>query len=145
MNKLTTFFILIIIGFSINNSNAQDVEIYYDAAGNRILREIVRLKSSPDKEVFPGKKVTEDSFSTSLTDGEIKIYPNPTKGKLKIEVTKKQFSSGFYKVHTLRGKKILEGQTEKSFIIDLSPFKNGTYLLDLKIEPKTYFYKIIKS
>jgi hypothetical protein len=56
----------------------------YDAAGNRISRTIIipSLKSSPKSQDEPPV-----IYSEMLSDIEVKIYPNPTDGLLKVEIS----------------------------------------------------------
>lgn len=56
-------------------ASAQSVKYSYDNAGNRIKREIVMKAKSFYKETS-----TTECFSEKLSDKDIRIYPNPTKG-----------------------------------------------------------------
>jgi len=62
---------------------AQTISYAYDNAGNRISRTIL-LSTSPQ-----GVKKAEDPVLVEYQIGERKItvYPNPTKGKLAVEIT----------------------------------------------------------
>lgn len=62
-------------------ASAQSVKYSYDNAGNRIKREIVMKAKSSYKETS-----RTECFSEMLSDKDIRIYPNPTKGRLKIEI-----------------------------------------------------------
>lgn len=65
-------------------SSAQDrIGYSYDASGNRIKREIVMQvpKAMAKQQNFSSDN---QSFSDMLHDHSIKIYPNPTKGALRI-------------------------------------------------------------
>lgn len=55
----------------------------YDAAGNRVKREIIM---SVSKTMAKQQNFSSDnqSFSDMLCDHSVKIYPNPSKGVLKI-------------------------------------------------------------
>lgn len=65
-------------------SSAQGrIEYSYDAAGNRVKREIIMpiTKVMAEQQDFSSDN---QNFSDMLSDHSIKIYPNPTKGALKI-------------------------------------------------------------
>jgi hypothetical protein len=57
-------------------------------------------------------------------------YPNPTNGLLKLEVPDGMEVT--YTLYAATGTKILHGICEKSVSLDLSPFTNGLYILELK-------------
>ena len=66
------------------HAHVQDTVTYrYDAAGNRISRTIVlSSKSTPDPPVEMQPVVYTEVFA----DIQLKIYPNPTDGLLKVEI-----------------------------------------------------------
>ena len=54
----------------------QSTSYHYDAAGNRIKREIIISK----KQAVAAPKTKAPSYSDMLSDYQIRIAPNPTKG-----------------------------------------------------------------
>ncbi len=81
----------------------------------------------------------------------IKIYPNPTKGNLQIDIISQDSkvfetpSNGFV-VFDANGKKLIESSTvEPKNFINLSTYPNGVYLISLTISNKTKTYKVIKN
>jgi hypothetical protein len=66
--------------FSCTDAYAQRIEYAYDEAGNRISRkkEIVLTKSAESPATI---------FTQELAKRTIKIYPNPTEGHLKVEIS----------------------------------------------------------
>lgn len=75
-----TLLVLVVV-FSAGIAFSQNISYGYDAAGNRIKREIIISSNNNSR-----KGVKKSSFTESLNDKTIKIYPNPTKGLLKIEI-----------------------------------------------------------
>ena len=57
----------------------------YDSAGNRTSRTIILLRSAPASEDDEEEQPVE-VYSELLSDIELKIYPNPTDGWLKVEI-----------------------------------------------------------
>lgn len=83
--------------------------------------------------------------NTTLNDINIKVYPNPTKGILNIQL-KDKLSQTFYTVYDIRGIKIEEGYlNEINQIIDFSKFQNGLYFLKMKNKNSEIIRKIIKE
>ena len=78
------FFALVIIALFATQwiCFSQDLKYTYDAAGNRIKREIVvQRQNAPTM-----RSGENDFFSDKLSDKTIRIYPNPTSGVMKIEI-----------------------------------------------------------
>jgi len=78
----TLLFILFMSICSLLHSQNK-VNFGYDNAGNRISRTISLLKSAPTSDSEEEPPVV---YSEMLSDIEIKIYPNPTDGLLKVEI-----------------------------------------------------------
>lgn len=77
--KLKNLLFLSLCYFAIN---AKNVSYSYDSAGNRVKREILFEKqSAPSRDIS-----NPEYFSEVLDEKEIRIYPNPTEGLLKIEI-----------------------------------------------------------
>lgn len=72
----------------------------------------------------------------------LKIYPVPSKGKINVELPKKD--SGIINVYTLDGK-LLKSESinnEDDLSLDLTPF-NGMFILEFKSnDGKLYYHKI---
>jgi len=84
---------------------------------------------------------SSEVFSTatpSASLGEFLYYPNPVKDFLHI-VTEKSVQ---IKLFSVNGKLILDSISEKN--IDLSSLVNGLYIIQLQINNKLYFGKILK-
>lgn len=60
---------------------AQNVKYTYDNAGNRVKREIVM-----DTKALQQEEGAMEHYSDILSERTIRIYPNPTSGRLKIEI-----------------------------------------------------------
>lgn len=80
-----------------------------------------------------------------LDDVEVKVYPNPTKGNLKVvvphtdlEFTVQVFSSAGYVVGTYKSN---NGYVD----VDITNQSNGLYVLVMSINGKESTWKIIKT
>lgn len=120
--------------------NAQKIRFSYDPAGNRILRELV-LSSSRSREANPSVS------SDMVGDREIKIYPNPTKGKLHIDIVNgKEDEKGKAAVYTVGGATIASCPfVGNSVDLDVSSCVAGVYVLKLEVAGKVTSWKIIKE
>jgi hypothetical protein len=118
----------------------------YDAAGNRVKREIVM---SPRRAMTrqQNQKLENQSFSDMVRDHSIKIYPNPTEGALKISILGlKEADVCSIGVYTLQGSQILtEDVTSGNIGIDISNQPAGIYLLKIAINNNSTTWKIIKK
>lgn len=128
-------------------SFAQDrIGYSYDALGNRVKREIVMPvpKAMAKQQNFSSDN---QSFSDMLRDHSIKIYPNPTKGALKICISGlKGTDKCSLEVYTTLGMQILAKKVESDNIdINISNQSNGVYLLQIIINGRSTTWKIVKQ
>lgn len=120
---------------------AQTLSYSYDAAGNRVKREIVlNANKSP-------QQTNETLFMERLSDFDIKIYPNPTKGQLKVEISNlEKDDECTFLLFSLAGMQILSKQvSEPTMDLDLSGHPNGIYILQIIINGTNTIWKIIKE
>ena len=128
-------------------SSAQNKIGYsYDAAGNRVKREIVMSyqQAMSKQQTFP---IEEPSFSDNLQGHSVKIYPNPTEGVLKISIIGlKDSEDCSLEVCTSQGIQIM---TEKvrtdNIFLNISNQPAGIYLLSITINKNSTTWKIIKK
>jgi YD repeat-containing protein len=131
---------------------SQTINFAYDAAGNRVSRTINlgNTKSSAignESEQFAFEQ-SEDFFTEVLAEKEIKIYPNPTRGQLRVDILGYEqlnnnssiqvFSSGgslVYRTNSL----------SQSNNINLSSKPAGLYLMQIVIGEEKSTWKIIKQ
>lgn len=120
---------------------AQTVISYaYDSSGNRIKREIVlESRSIGDKQ--------KEEFTEPLSGKQLKIYPNPTKGLLKVEIAGwEDLDKCRFLLHSVSGKLVSEGAFNDAVTeIDMTDCINGVYLLSVEINGENTVWKIIKK
>ena len=145
MKKLYLLFIICFATLSIVFVNAQTIKYAYDMAGNRISRTITLAGQQGAKQ---GYQIT-DSVVVNETIGErkIKIYPNPTKGSLALEISggddKDQLRFILYNANgqQLLNKQIQSGTTP----INMSDYPVAYYILRVQAGDKMTEFKIIKQ
>lgn len=123
----------------------QTISFSYDDSGNRVLRELNLPKSTIDS-----NSISQDNdelpILESLDGSTISIYPNPTKGILKLEITKSEEKCIALILADLNGKVFLKKETsEQSVKIDISDKPSGTYILRIKSGEEYTEWKIIKQ
>ena len=141
--KIISFFAVLILMACASISKAQGISFTYDAAGNRIQRIIV----------FKSTEVNIDSIAVAkpLTDnlGEIKItiYPNPTSGKLSVELENiPNGETAKIAMYNIDGRLIQQtGSLEPINHLDLSDYQMGIYILRITVGQKVSEWKVIKQ
>ena len=90
---------------------------------------------------------TAEYFSEMLSEKNIRIYPNPTKGKLKIEIANYDNSDRcIIRIVNASGQQILSTQSTSRWIeLDISSRANGIYILYISLNKKESTWKIIKK
>ncbi len=118
------------------------VKYTYDSSGNCIGRNIIVLQRlAKAKQEEPEElKLFEDKQLN------IKIYPNPTRGLLKIEIPEfKEKENITFSLYNLLGKLYKNEKTRESFIeLDLSSYPKGTYILRMNRNGQYSSWRIIK-
>lgn len=117
----------------------------YDAAGNRVKREIIMsapMAMSRQKNL----DFDEQSFSDMVSGRSVKIHPNPAEGTLKISLPGlKEADVCSIDVYTLRGVHILTQAVKTDNVsVDISSQPAGVYILNMTINNNSTTWKIIK-
>lgn len=150
---------VLIIGFLLLsiNSQAQTVRYTYDASGNRIER-VIDLggkgssMTSNNNDIYK-EPVIEDTLNKKVIKDEtfpeqqIKIYPNPTQGSIRLEIPSDPENNEPIQIIVLdiNGKILINKPNDALMIeVDLSRQPDGIYFLKLKKGTKTSQWKIIK-
>ena len=122
------------------------IEFAYDNGGNRYSRTIIDLS------VPAGNKSAEDStaadpYNTIISEVQVSIYPNPTKGKLNIELSNlSDETTGSIVVTDLQGRVLISvGQILSNMELDFTPFSAGKYNMTLIIDGQKKFFGIIRE
>ncbi len=138
--------VLFAVLFSVSAHAQTNYGFTYDASGNRITRAVILLKSAS----IPGdslqakqdQKILEDQIGLQKT----RIYPNPTKGLLKIDFPSLSRSEATISVYNSTGKLIVR-KSASSFgnEVDLSSYPSGFYVMTILIGQEKKEWKIIKE
>ena len=136
MKRVNVFLFFVL--FSLSLSAQKKVMYAYDAAGNRIKKEILFEQSQSKSQVV--------AYSDMLDEKEIKIYPNPTEGESRVEIFNElKKTEGIVTVHGNNGAMIYTTPIiNGSASLDISSCPNGLYILHVKIGDSVSSWKIIK-
>jgi len=120
----------------------------YDAAGNRISRTIMlgfgKTQAMPDDEM-PENADDEPPLVDVLNNLQIKIFPNPTRGELAVEIASTGGEQVQITLFSINGEFLLTKQAATSrTTVDLSAFPTGNYILMLTVDGQNRQYKIVK-
>jgi hypothetical protein len=136
-------FFIIAVNFQ---SYSQDTIRYtYDNAGNRIGRDTIHIGGGG---MLKRGKIEKPIIDYTFENREIKIYPNPTKGMLEVEIPEDPYNPETIQllIFDLKGRPIIDRRQEPSrSLLDLSPYPNGFYILYLKKGQTISKWKIIKQ
>ena len=122
----------------------------YDAAGNRISRTIlIRGGGGESKGATTEKSVKEIIDNTFDQEVPMRIYPNPTKGIVRIDLGStmtEDLSRVRIGAYDLGGRKLIDKRAEGvSSSIDFSGYPDGTYILHVIFGEVISPWKIIKQ
>ena len=126
-------------------SSAQDrIEYSYDASANRIKREIIMQPPKAKQQTF---ETEGQVFSDMLQEHDVKIYPNPTDGIMKVRISGiKNTDKCSLAIYTMRGDRVmLDERQQYNFDVNISNQPAGTYLLRITINNQSTTWKIIKK
>lgn len=141
--KLKILFSLSMMFFLATMAHAQTGYVYeYDDAGNRIQRLIREINMKT------GDALLTDTlpFTEQLNNIEVKIYPNPTEGLLKLELVNVVDENNVtVKLFDMNGRQLLIQNISILAELDLSSFPTGKYILHILADGNTSSWAIIKE
>ena len=95
----------------------------------------------------PGGGDEDEIYTDKLVGHDISIYPNPTDGDLKIEITNLNPDiTARIEIFDINGNQVFKlEKVEAINILDLNEFTNGTYFMKIFIAEKFSVWKLIKK
>lgn len=123
---------------------AQRIKYTYDNAGNRLTRQkeiVVQTRGALSDEEEPSV------YEEELSETKVTIYPNPTRGMLKIDISGvEKFENARISLYDLTGKLLQQwAGISQSNAIDLSERTPGMYIMQVVYNGKISSWKIIKE
>jgi hypothetical protein len=142
LSKILLLFLLLISSGQMIRAQQDNVTYRYDAAGNRISRTII----------IPSRAASFDEekpvvYSEIFSDIQLKIYPNPTNGLLKVEIynlPEDQMAQIW--IYAMSGQLIASFKDVSSTVnINISNQPAGMYLMKIVAGKFQTEWKIIKK
>lgn len=133
----------IMLQFCVTSLHADRVVFTYDASGNRISSQkeisVRSLSSSNQEQVSP--------LMETLSHHRITVYPNPTDGPLRIDISGLSGTQGSsITIYNMLGSIVYyESDIRESNDLDLTPYPAGMYLMILRLEGETSTWKIVRN
>lgn len=124
---------------------AQRIKYTYDSAGNRLTRQkeiVVQTRGAlSDDEGEPSM------YEEKLSETKVTIYPNPTKGMLKVNISGvEKFENARISLYDLTGTLLQQwGGISQSNMVDISDRSPGMYIMQIVYNGNTSSWKIIKE
>jgi hypothetical protein len=107
------------------------------------------VESQSDKKMRNEEDISKERLKIdSETEGIVTVvYPNPNKGILKIDISNlPAFSRTDMRLYDLSGMQLTSKRNfENHSEIDISQFKDGIYILRIKINDRVFDWKVIKN
>lgn len=146
-NTLTT--LVLILFCSLAGMSQNKINFAYDAAGNRVSRTI--SLGSTKSAIGGGSMADEEDknfLTETLAEKQIKIYPNPTRGQLRVEILgyENLDQNSFIQVFTSSGALIYKTTSlSQTNAINLTDKPAGLYLMLITLAGERSTWKIIKQ
>ena len=154
----------LLAGLTLFGQTPDHIEFNYDDSGNRTERNVIYLRVPEDGKALeveggePPRKLSgaegrEKKSSSTVVYNEligeqqISIFPNPTKGKLTIEITNLEPDKpASLEVYSLTGEMVLhKNKIRNKTVVDLSKFPTGTYILKIQTSSGVQSWKVVKE
>lgn len=152
MKKLILMSIILLAATVVKSQNFR---YSYDAAGNRTMREVIQMPGAVpeidttynDSTKLVKENNYKDKYETALGEQKITVYPNPTKGELKIDITNlPETTTGLIIITDMQGRVIYENQNITSTNnLNISNASAGNYVLKIIVDNKTKEWLLIKQ
>ncbi len=90
--------------------------------------------------------VSNGLWNSASLDMDIDVYPNPSKNKLHIYMSRLEFDSYTLELYDMNGQKYLtKNVSEKNYILNMESFAAGSYLIRIVTPEGFQTFKIIKQ
>lgn len=136
------FAVLLMCAFT--DVHAQNrIKYTYDDGGNRLSRKqeiVVKTRSAVNEE-------EPSIYEEKLAETKVTIYPNPTRGMLKIDISGvKVFENAAISLYDLTGTLLQRWENiTQSNAVDISDRNLGVYIMQVTYNGNTSSWKIIKE
>ena len=144
--KISGILFVLLSLFPYGSVRADRIVYSYDNSGNRILRQkeiVYRTRS-----VVDGESEDPEEYSDTLSVyNKVTVYPNPTEGLLKIDITgMERVGRSSLSAYSQSGQLLMNvSPLSDSNEIDLTGYPSAVYYFIIVLDDKTSTWKIIKK
>ena len=127
------------------SQNTYEYTFGYDDSGNRTSRTAIQLRSAklPSDSL---NNIKSQEIKELLADKQIIIYPNPTKGRITVEIPLSGGDVARITLFDIQGKTLTDLKNiSPTTELDLSGQPAAVYLMRISINSKVTTWKIIKQ
>jgi hypothetical protein len=139
--------LLFAVLFSVTAQSQTTYQFTYDNSGNRFTRSVILLKSA----TIPNDSLVAKELKTPLDDQiglqKTRIYPNPTKGLLRIDLPALNEQEAIIRLHDSTGRLIIQQTAvEVNNELNFSTYPSGIYIMSIQVgQNDRKEWKIIKE
>ena len=141
------YMLLLMLGITLSAFAQSRVNYTYDAAGNRLSGLSSQLRMAAIADIEDEETEPQEIYSDEINQSNIRIYPNPTKGILKVEITRMDETNTIHiQLYDMSGRIIVNEPNAAPFTdLNISDQPAGTYILKILSDNRTTRWKIIKQ
>jgi hypothetical protein len=139
--------VLVLLPFCASSQTVKNFVFSYDASGNRIQR-IIGLKSAQTTSIttIESSTVSPPIIDNTIEGMTLQIYPNPTKGLIKLDIKGLRDENVRLYVYSVQGSIIFNSLVNNGITnIDLSKQPPGLYLMKIILKNQISEWKIVKE
>ncbi|MCL2040058.1 MAG: T9SS type A sorting domain-containing protein [Bacteroidetes bacterium] len=145
MSIKSYIFVFLLLFISVEVAQAQPLApptlyYHYSPTGNRMVCYVgyAKIAVNPDE---------QEEYTETLDSIKFNIYPNPTKGLLKVTInTEVKIDDLKIELYDINGKKFIEKSVISTEIeLDITDAYKGNYLMKVFVNDKPYYWNILKE
>lgn len=138
----TKLLVFILVSLPVMLSAQTTWEYTYDNAGNRIQRQVIEMKHKPY-----GTWADSSATEQTLCEMSISIMPNPTAGRLVMQITNlPEGAEGYVGLWDAQARQVYYTEIIKAEnVIEMGNQPGGVYVLQLKVNGKKTEWKVVRE
>jgi PKD repeat protein len=129
-----------------NNSSSllNNTSFTYNKSGNYTAKLIAKNKNNCTDTSSKQIVITNTAVETLMANSMVKVYPNPAKEFITIEIAESA-NDGMITLVDLTGKQVYKALFNKQQIVPIYDLNNGMYLVKIEVKNQIYYTKFLKN
>lgn len=116
----------------------------YNKSGNYTAKLIAKNKNNCTDTSSKQIVITNTSVATLLANSLVKVYPNPAKDFITVEIAESS-NDAILTLVDLTGKQVYKALFNKQLIVPINDLNNGIYLVKIEVNEQIYYTKFLKN